>query len=100
MEKPLTYIAPVAQLLGLELHLQIFGKQFLPGQVVKCILFSSENVIYLSIGENGWIFVYPNVPEVMKAVLPNLTFCVTFHNFSCLISACLLCCSRLISIFF
>ena len=53
MEKPLTYIAPVAQLLGLELHLQIFGKQFLPGQVVKCILFSSENVIYLSIGENG-----------------------------------------------
>ena len=39
------------------------------------------------------------VPEVMKTGSANLTFCVTFHNFSCLISACLLCCSRLMSVF-
>ena len=36
----------------------------------------------------------------MKTGLANLTFCVTFHNFSCLILACLLWCSRLISFFF
>ena len=30
----------------------------------------------------------------------NITFCVTFHIFSCLILACLLCCSRLMSGFF
>ena len=42
---------------------------------------------------------YLYIPEVMKTGLANLTFCVTFHNFSCLILACLLCCSRLISFF-
>ena len=29
------------------------------------------------------------IPEVMKTGLANLTFCVIFHNFSCVILACL-----------
>ena len=41
-----------------------------------------------------------HIPEVMKTELANLLFCVTFQHFSCLILACLLCCSRLISGFF
>ena len=52
-------------------------------------VFANEIVAFFQI-----LLVY--IPEVMK----NLTFCVTFHNFSSLILACLLCCSRLISLFF
>ena len=36
----------------------------------------------------------------MKTGSATLTFCVTFHNFPCLILACLLCFSRLMSVFF
>ena len=43
---------------------------------------------------------FVNVPEVMKTGSANLNFCLTFHNFSCLILACLLCCSRPMSGFF
>ena len=47
---------------------------------------------------------YINIPEVMKTGSANLTFCVTFHNFSCLSLgrgslACLLCFSPLMSVF-
>ena len=39
------------------------------------------------------------IPGVMKTGSANLNFCATFHNFPCLRSACLLCCSWLISVF-
>ena len=40
-----------------------------------------------------------HIPEVMKIGSGNITFCLTFHYFSCLILGCLLCCSRLMSVF-
>ena len=39
------------------------------------------------------------IPEVMKTGSANLTLGVTFHNFSCQMLACLLCCSQLMSVF-
>ena len=36
----------------------------------------------------------------MESGSANQTFCVTFHNFSCLILDCLLCYSQLMSFFF
>ena len=38
--------------------------------------------------------------ELGKPGPQTLTFCVTFHNVPCLISACLLCCLRLMFNFF
>ena len=44
------------------------------------------------------VYFFILILEVMKTGSGNLTFCVTFQNFSCLILACLLCCSRLMSL--
>ena len=50
--------------------------------------------------EDLYIHLSVLISEVMKNGWATLTLYVTSHNFSCLILACLLCCSRLMSAFF
>ena len=69
-----------------------------------------EMVPYRSVFFEHWIHKYQRLRKrvvdiyiylkLWKPGLANLTFCVTFHNFSCLILACVLCFLRLISVFF
>ena len=66
----------------------------------QSVLFYFTVKYLLNLGSSPLTFVIYIYLKLWKPGRQTLTFCATFHNFPCLILAWLLCCSRLMPVFF